>query len=193
MVMPDPTASVYGNKYALADPSSGACSLQETSGAPPENGMSCTTQGSVAWNIQKWFEDSSDWVLYCDTNNMWANIARAKKKSTLETFDADKKWIRIDVDSANKPGNTPDNPTSWLKGEASGTAILNSKCDDAEPSTWGQGGSLNICLGAMTNSQMFVGIICSKGVSNDTPDCGGFVGLNDAQITPSSADCPIQA
>ncbi len=189
----DPTADSNGFKFALADPTSGSCSLSPTSGTVPADGAACTVQGSVAWNIQKWFEDDADWVLYCTTGNVWANVASGKKKSTFEEFDADKRWLRIDVDTTNKPDNSPDDPSSWLKGEATGLAEMNNKCDDAEPSTFGHGGSLFICLNAMTNSQTFVGMICSKGVTNDTPTCGGHVGLNEGDITTSSADCPLKA
>ncbi len=189
----DPTADVGGFKVAIADPTSGACSYMTSSAAVPENGEACMVQGSVVFNIQHWFDDSVDWALYCDVNGMWANIAKAKKKSAWELpDDADKKWVRIDVDTANKPANTPDSPTSWQRGEATGLKTMNTKCDDAEFTNWAHGGSLFICIHGLTNQQLFIGNICSRGVATDTPNCGGHVSLNGAQITTSSADCPIR-
>ncbi len=195
MIAPDPTADTDGFKFVLADPTTGSCSLEPTSGTVPAAGAACTVQGSVAWNIQKWFEDSSDWVLYCDESNTWTNVGKAKKKSTLETFDAGKNWIRIDVDTTNKNlGNTPDVPTSWLAGNASVLPELNQKCSDAPLSNWGAGGgSLYICTAAMTNEQIFVGIICTQGVSNDTPDCGGTsITLNPSSMSEMSTNCPLK-
>ncbi len=75
----------------------------------PVNGEACMVQGSVVFNIQHWFADSADWALYCSASGMWANIAKAKKKSTWALpDDANKKWVRINVDAT---ANTPDTTT----------------------------------------------------------------------------------
>ncbi len=187
------TADTNGFKTAIADPTTGACSYAPVSDTPPALGDACTVQGSVIINIQNWFDDSPDWVMYCDTSNQWATIAKAKKKTTWELApDANRAWVRIDVDSDNKNivPLVPDSPTSWLKGEASGITTVNTKCTDPEPTGWAHGGSLFICIHGLTNQEMFIGYICATGIAEDTPQCGGHVGLNEGQISSMSADCP---
>ncbi len=190
----DVTADTGGFKIALADPTTGSCSYMPVSDTPPALMDACTIRGSVVINIQNWFADSADWVMYCDTNNQWANIAKAKKKSTWELpDDANRAWVRIDVDTANKNNMppTPDSPTSWLKGEASGIATINTKCTEPDAmSGWAHGGSLFICIHGLTNLEMFVGYICSRGGAEDTPVCNGAVGLNEAQIMAMTGTCP---
>ncbi len=192
---------VDGFKVALADPTTGSCSYAQSAADIPVKDEACTVQGMVAFNIDNWFADSADWVLYCNTMNVWDSVARAKKKSSWELVgtedepgDFDKAWVRIDVDTENKKDTppTPDNPTSWLKGEATGVTQLNTKCtvDPDATSDWAHGGSLHICIHGLTNQETFIGYICSRGVEEDTPNCNGAVGLNDHLV--DSADCPLK-
>ncbi len=199
----DPTADTQGFKFAVAQPISGACTVQQTSGTVPAMNNPCTgyETGSVAWNIQNWFLDTQEWILHCAESGNWETIGEAKKKTIWEDADlgnADKKWLRVDVDTANKNNNpvTPDSPSSWLKDTSAGLATVNDLCAASEMSGWRNGGALFICMHAMTNQQQFVAIICSRGVALDTPDCGtgGAVELDPNNlITTSSTDCPIDA
>ncbi len=185
---------IENDPWALANPTAGACTLmqQSTSAPAPNVGNPCTVSGSVSWNMASWNNDQADWLLYCTAEDVWTRVMEAKKRTILESEG--RKWIRLNVDAANKNNvpTTPDSPISWLMGSATGLATLNSKCDDPEPSGWRFGGSLHICLDAMTVHNKFVAIICSRGVAEDTPNCGGPVVLDeDGYISTSSTVCPL--
>ncbi len=199
----DPTADAQGFKFAVAQPISGACTIQQTSGTVPTMGSSCSGYelGSVTWNIQKWFEDTQEWILYCAESGNWETIGKAKKKSLWESEDADKKFIRIDVDQDNKNQVpvTADSPSAWLNDSSGGQPSVNALCLQSETSYsgWRNGGSLHICMHALTNLHTFVAIICTRGIVEDTPNCGTgevvVLNPNDAMNTTANADCTINA
>lgn len=102
------------------------------------------------------------------------------------------------MDTTNKASGLPDNPTSWLDGNVTGLVELHKSCDNPELSGWRLGGTLYICLGAMTNEERFVVVICSRGGPDDTPNCNGMVQIYDETglIVPTDPmtlpDCPQQ-
>ncbi len=178
----------------MADPTTNACTINMYRDTAPVLGAACAIQGSVAWSIEQWFADSSDWVVACDRSNTWTTISKAKKKTVWESAEnADKTWVRIDVDTTNKATDVPDTPSAWLQGNATGLTTMNKKCDDAVPSGWGQAGALFICIHGLTNQQEYVGTICSRGVSNDTPNCEHHVAINEGAFGTLSTDCPMTA
>ncbi len=176
--------------WASAKPSD--CGLTEESGAAPLAGATgCTAshgEGAVAWVAATFNSDQAGWMLYC-SGDTWT----AATGNTMSQFSADQKWALVQPDNAAS-NTAPDNPEAWLRGTYTAGTQLNTRCDDAAPTGWRNGGGLYICVEALKTGN-FVAAICNLGqASGDTPTCAAFQTLNDGMITTTTTDpCPREA
>ncbi len=79
-------------KWILAAPNNPCILEEQTDLSAPNEAEDCSsyTVGSMAINLNKWSEDGSDWMLFCD-NRVWSRLHGGFRRTDWELIGQDSK------------------------------------------------------------------------------------------------------